>query len=280
MNLIFLLALSVLGLTSACQRSSETAGIKVAKPKRNTEALLVNDRELNPNGSIFYAERVKDTFVENVGQVATYRFIARKFPPNTTYLLCSQNLGCPMQPFAWYEVDDDGKLGRQIDAGTLMLDNEMILMFDYCRGEAVEYWLCSSDGKARVASTFVPYPITTQALDGATISIRRLTPDASLVYLEGSDFNPDEYITLSSQSAAGRTANVPVVCTNGKFSMIFEPGAPGKSGGTAYVDVTRVGERLMLEYDWGCEAVNPKRRLGNTSRIKQDALIKLSTDLN
>ena len=280
MNLIFLLIFAVIGFTSACQRSSESAGIKVAKQKPESDVLLLNDRELNPNGSIFYAERVKDTFVENVGQVATYRFIARKFPPNTTYLLCSQNLGCPMQPVAWYEVDDDGKLGRQLDAGTPMLDNEMILMFDYCRGEAVDYWVCSSDGKARLLSTFVPYPITNHALDGATISIRRLTPDASLVFLEGSDFNPDECITISSQSAAGRTAHVPIVCTNGKFSMIFEPGAPGKSGGTAYVDVTRAAERLMLEYDWGCEAVNPKRRLGNTSRIKQDALLNLPTELN
>ena len=52
-----------------------------------------------------------------------------------------------------------------------------------------------------------------------------------------------------------------------------------KTGGTAYIDVMRANERLMLEYDWGCEAVNPKRRQGNTSRIKPDALINLPTDL-
>ena len=280
MNQIFLLFCCIVGLTSSCQHPRESAEIKPTRPKPSADVLLVNDRELNPNGSIFYAERLKDTFVENVGQVATYRFIARKFPPDTTYLLCSQNLGCPMQPVSWYDVDDDGKLGRQIDAGTLMLDSEMILMFDYCRGEAVEYWLCSSDSKARLSTTFVPYPILSQALDGATISIRRLTPDASLVLLEGSDFNPDEHIMVSSQSASGRSPHVPIVCTNGKFNMILEPGAPGKSGGTAYVDVARAVERLGLEYDWGCEAVNPKKRMGNTSRIKHDALIKLPTDMN
>lgn len=274
-NLIYLLILSSIGLTSSCQRPIH----KDEKPSHASHPLPSNDRELNPNGSLFYAERVKDTYIENVGQVATYRFIARKFPPETKYLLCSQNLGSPLQPITWYDVDDDGQLGRQIEAGTLMLDNELILMFDYCRGEPVEYWLCSSDGNARLCSSFVPYPILAEGRDGATISLRRLTRDAGLVIVEGSDFNPDEAIMVSSQTGTIAAPSVPVVCGYGKFSMIFEPSAPGKTGGVAYVDVMRKGERLTLEYDWGCEAVNPKRRLGNTSRIKQDALLNLPTDL-
>lgn len=274
-----LIYLFVLFSVTSCQKPEPPKPPPVVKIKKDTTVLLNSEGERNPRGSVFFTERMPDTYVENVGQVATYRFIARKFPPESSYLLSSQNLGGIRQPIVWYDVDDDGQLGRQIEAGTLMLDNELILMFDYCRGEPVEYWLCSGDGDVRLSTTLVPYPITVQGADGAAVSIRRITPDASLVLLEGTDFNPDEKVLVSTQSGSKRTVNVPFICKNGRLSIVFEPGSPDRSGGTAYVDIMRRGERLSLEYDWGCEAVNPKKRLGNTQRIKQDALINLPTDL-
>lgn len=278
---ICLFALSVAGLASSCQHSSSTPNIRKETRKDKPAALVMSgNNEVNPYGSLFYAERTDDTYVENVGSVATYRFIGRRFPEEASYILASQSLGGPRQPVAKYEVDDEGQLGRQIDVGTLMLDNEMILMFDYFKGEPVDYWLCSTDGKSRLRTTFVPYPIVSYGRDGAVISIRRLTQDAGLVLLEGIDFNPDENILVSTQSGTKRTSNVPIVCTNGKFSMVLEPAYAGKSGGTAYVDVMRMNERLMVEYEWGCEAINPKKRQANTSRIKQDALLKLPTTLD
>ncbi|MCE5293126.1 MAG: hypothetical protein LLF94_00745 [Chlamydiales bacterium] len=264
-------------LTSSCQHTTHEDSSSVKKGA--VVPLVAQERELNPYGSFFTAERMPDTYIENVGPVATYRFVARKFPQDQVYVLASQSLGGTPQPIAGYEVDDDGHLGRQIEAGTLMLDNEMILMFDYFKGEPVEYWLCSNDATSRLGTSFVPYPISTEAKDGAIITVRRLTQDAGLVLLEGTDFNPDEEIAVGSQVGNMRTPNVPIRCRNGRFSMIFEPKDNDKSGGTAYIDVLRKGERLMLEYDWGCEAVNPKRRQGNTSRIKHDALINLPTDL-
>lgn len=267
-------------MTISCSpnRPKEELAKKKTAPK--PESLASPDREVNPHGSVFYADKQADTFIENVGMVATYRFVARKFLPEEPYLLASENLGSPLEPFAWYEIDDDGHPGRQIEAGTLMLDNEMFLMFDYCKGESVDYWFLSNDKKARLRATIVPYPITVEAKDGATISIRRLTPDARLVLLEGKDFDPDEKIWISSQSGSVRSSNVPVACPGGRFSMLFEPAQEGKSGGTAYVDVVRIRERLMLEYDWGCEATNPKKRMANTQKIKTDALIKLPTQLD
>ena len=266
-KLIFL----VLLLLASCQRPEP-------KVKEVINPLVASERERNPHHSVFYAERVEDTYIENVGPVATFRFIARKFSPEDKYILGSQNLGQPIQPYAWYEVDDDGQLGRQIDSATLMLDSEMMLMFDYFMGEPVEYWLCSLDGTSRLGVTLVPYPIMSEGQDGATITLRRLTPDARLVLLEGRDFDPDEQIFVSSQSGKQHTHNVPIICINGKFTMIFEPGIAERSGGSAYIDVERIRERLMLKYDWGCEAVNPKKRLANTQKIKRDALIKLPTD--
>ncbi len=275
-RLISLVAISTAALVSSCQHPTNTPKLR----KETSANILSGEREMNPYGSLFYAERAEDTYVENVGSVATYRFIGRRFPEEHIYLLASQSLGGPMQPMAKYEVDEDGQLGRQIDAGTLMLDNEMFLMFDCCKGEPIEYWLCSTDGKARLNTTIVPYPIIAHGRDGAVISVKRLTQDASFALLEGEDFNPDEEILISTQSGTNRTSNTPVICTNGKFSMLLEPSVAGRSGGIAYVDVMRVNERLMVEYDWGCEAVNPKKRQGNTTRIKQDALIKIPTALD
>lgn len=238
------------------------------------------EEEVNPYGSFFFAEREPDTFVENVGQVATFRFIGRRFTPDTKYIFASQNLGHPIKPIVLYEADDDGQLGRQVHNGTMMLDNESLLMLNYFRGEPVKYWLYTSNGKVRLSTTIVPYPIRVTARDGAQINIRRLTQDARLVICEGEDFLADEKILISSQSGAKRTSNVPIVCVNGKFSMIFEPGEDQRSGGIAYVDVQRFNERLMLDYHWGWEAVNPKKLLGNAAKIKPDALLKLPTDLD
>ncbi len=242
-------------------------------------ALHCEERELNPYGSVFYSVRAEDTYVENVGAVTTYQFIARKFFPNTSYILATRTLNGEITPVMRLEVDDEGQLGRQIDAGTLMLDNERILMFDFCKGEPIEYWITSLDGKVKMCTSFVPYPITTQARDGASVSIRRLTPDARLVLVEGYDFDPDEKVYVSTQSSGSETKNVPFVCTNGKLSMIIEPAGEGKSGGTAYLSISRMKERLVLEFDWGCEATNPKKRMANTQRIKQDALLNLPTEL-
>ncbi len=272
-KMIYVIAL--LALFISCQRP-ERPTLK----KKEIQTPLVSDRQINPHGALFYAERMDDTYVENVGQVVTYRFVARKLPSDTSFLLSNQNLGQALNPIGWYEVDDDGQLGRQIDTGTLMLDNEMILMFDYCKGEPVEYWLISKDQKTRLGTMFVPYPIKCESRDGAIITIRRLTQDARLVLMEGIDFDPDERIVISSQYGSSRTPNVPILCTNGKFSMIFEAASPEKSGGIAYVDVIRKKERMMLEYDWGSEAVNGKRRQANSSRIRHDALLKLPTELN
>ncbi len=244
-----------------------------------SSSLFSEERESNPYGSVFYSIRTEDTYVENVGAVATYQFIARKCIPNASYILSTRALNGDITPVMRLETDDEGQLGRQIDAGTLMLDNERILMFDFCKGEPIEYWLTSLDGKTNIKSTFVPYPIATQGRDGATISIRRLTPDAKLVLVEGYDFDPDEKIYVSTQSSGSETKNVPFVCTNGKLSMIIEPAGEGKSGGTAYLNISRMKERLVLEFDWGCEATNPKKRMANTQRIKQDALLNLPTDL-
>jgi hypothetical protein len=260
-------------LTISCQRPEK----KEEPPKPKTFA-LTEERERNPFGSVLVAQRTKDTFVENVGQVATYRFITRKFPTETRYLLATQNLGKPLTPYAWYDPDDEGQLGRQLDLGTLMLDQELFLMFDYCRGEPVEYWLCSSDSKARLCVELIPYPIKTEGRDGASVTLKRLTQNAALLLLEGFDFDPDEQIVVSTQVGNNHTPNVPITCTYGRFSMLLEPSCPGKSGGVGYVDVVRLGERLSLDFDWGSEATNPKKRLGNTSKIQQDALIKLPTD--
>ncbi len=281
-KLIVMTVVGIVSLVSSCSYREYPKPDKresVQKVREQMLPLVSEERELNPYGSILYAERVKDTYIENVGPVATYRFLARRFPPEGKYLLASENLGCPRQPYAWYNVDDDGQLGRPIETGTLMLDNEHILMFDYCKGEPVDYWLVSEDGKARQSVTIVPYPISIEARDGAQVSVRRLTYDARLVLVEGSDFNSDEKILVSSQSGTNRSDNVPITCVNGRFSMILEPSSPGRSGGTAYVDVRRFKELLTLEYDWGSEAVNAKKRLANTSRIQPDALVKLPIDI-
>lgn len=237
------------------------------------------DRDRNPYGSIFIIEKQEDTQVEKVGAVATYKFVARNFVPSQKFDLYKRTLHGPPLLIYEYEVDDDGQLGRNINGSTMMLDNEQFLMFDFFKAEPVQYILRSKDGNVLLSNRLIPYPVEREGKDGAEVHIRRLVPDARLVICEGKDFNADEKIFISSQSAGKRTANVPVICTNGRFSMIFEPATPEKSGGTAYVEILRFNERMVLDYEWGCDAINPKRRMANTTYAPQDALLKLPTEL-
>lgn len=271
-------AFVLLSLATSCQ--SQYVANKEPQNVAATPILGDHNEQKNPYGSFFAGEKVKDTYVENVGPVATFKFIARNLPTDKRFVFASQNLGGPIKPLATYDVDDEGLLGRQIDTGSLMLDNEMWLMFDFSRGESVRYWLVSTDSTVRLSSTIVPYPIKAEGRDGAIITLRRLTPDARLMLCEGYEFNPDEKILISSQSGKMRTDNVPVICTNGRFSIVFEPGSAERSGGVCYIDIQRFSERLMLEFDWGCEALNTKKRCGNTARIQPDALMKLPTNLD
>lgn len=234
--------------------------------------------EDNPYGSQFEAQRQQDVEIPKVGTVAAFSFIGRNFIPDQKVTLASQSLYGAIKPLYEYQADDDGFLGRQIPEGTMMLENDVWLMFDFYKGQPVRYWLYTKDGKVRISTLFIPYPIETQARDGAKISIRRLTPDARLVICEGVDFLPDERLFITTQAAGQMVANTPIACANGSFSMVLEPGASGKTGGKALVEVKRANERLVLDYDWGCEAINPKKRLAPAKYMEQDVLSKLSQE--
>ncbi|MBS0655241.1 MAG: hypothetical protein JSR46_05660 [Verrucomicrobia bacterium] len=251
-----------------------------ATSSREEATPLVVLQKKNPDSVYFGTERLSDIGIESVGDVASFQLVVRNAPPDQKYMLSNRNLGGPIKPIYEYQADDDGTLGRQVSEGTMMLDNDVWLMFDFFRGEPVEYFLTSRDGATELVTTFVPYPIKATGKDGAEISVRRLVPDARLMLCEGDGFVPDEEVLVSSQSANERTVDVPYICRNGRFSMLLEPQAAGKSGGVAYIEVKRAAERLALEYDWGCQALNPKRRVANSSKMKQDALSKLPVDLD
>jgi hypothetical protein len=236
--------------------------------------------EKNPHAIFFEAEKLKDTHIDPIGPVATFRLIVRNAIPDQKYILSSQNVGGPVKPLYEYEADDEGQLGRQLQDGTMMMDNDILLMFDFFKGESVQYFLESKDGSTHLKTTVIPYPIRAEGRNGAEVTLRRLTPDAKLMICEGDGFLPDEEIFISSQSARMRTTNIPFTCENGQFSVILEPQVSGKTGGLAYVDIRRAGERMILEYDWGCQALNLKRREADSTKMKLDAISKIPTDLD
>lgn len=234
--------------------------------------------EKNPYGSQFEAYHHEDVDVPKLGKVAAVAFIGRNFIPDQKLTLASYNIYGIVRPIYELQADDDGYLGRQVPEGTMMLENEVLLMFDFFRGQPIRYLLYSSDGKVLLSSLFVPYPIETTGKDGAKVSLRRLTYDGRLMFCEGVDFQPDEVIKVTSQAAGIIVQDTVVVCENGVFTMVFEPGATGKTGGKAIVEIRRARERLFLEYDWGSEAINPKKRLAIEKYTSQDTMANLSQE--
>ena len=236
------------------------------------------DLQQNPYGATFEAQRLPDTVIPRVGSVASYKFVARNFKPDDRLFLYSQTLSGPLKLITEYQVDDDGTLARQVSDGTMILDNDVWLMFDFFRGEPVRYWLISKDKTTSLSCKFIPYPIVAKGRDGATIELCRLIPDAKLVICEGEGFLPDEELYVTSKSANKMIANVPVQCPNGKFSITFEPCPPGKTGGAGFVEIKRQNERLILEYDWGSEATSQKKRIACSALMEPGTLQKMSEE--
>ena len=267
--------LFVLLFAAGCQARQQTSVTIEPKPFVVYPVEVV---ERNPYASSFAVERLPDTQVPKVGSVASFKFVARGFVPNSRITLANQSLGGPIKPICEFQVDDDGTLGRQVPEGTMILDNDVWLMFDFLRGEPIRYWLISADNKTRLSQLFVPYPLRTKGRDGAEVSLRRLVPDASLVLCEGDGFLPDEEVFVTSTSADKMIAQVPIVCAYGKFSMAFEPKRAGKTGGVSVIEIKRQYERLLLEYDWGSEAVSKKKVIASPNNMNSDTLQKLSSE--
>lgn len=275
-----LLFIAFLAFTTSCTHTAITPDATQNVSVQNKPFVVrpLDTEDINPYGVVFDVEPLNDVDVPKVGKVAAYGFVGRNFSPDQTVVLASQHINGTLKPLYEYMVDDDGTLGRQIADGMMMLENEVILMFDFFRGQPIRYWLYTKDGKVRVSRLVVPYPIQTTGKDGATISIRRITPDAKLALCEGYDFLPDELVLVSTQTGKDLIANIPISCPNGKFSIALEPGLSGKTGGKAYVEVKRTTERLLLEYSWGCEAVHTKSVIAPSRYVDQDTLQKLSLE--
>jgi hypothetical protein len=207
----------------------------------------------NPKRVHFSIKKYKDIEVKNVGTVTAIQFVVRGAEPEKKYILWSQPLGRDITAVYEYETDDYGLLGRQIGNGTMMLDDDLLLMFDFFKGEPVKYYLTSFDKSTVLQAEFVPYPIVAEAKDEAIVTMKRLVPDASLLLCEGNGFLPDEHLLVTTQSGSKIVPSIPMVCKNGKFSFIFEPQVPHKSGGTGYIEIRRFSERVVLDCDWGCE---------------------------
>ncbi len=232
----------------------------------------------NPYNIVFRAQKFEDVSIENVGNVAAYQFIVRKAPLEMQFVLFCQSLGKPPTPVFEYEADDHGELGRQLGPGTMMLDNDLVLLFNFFQGEPVDYWLVSKDLKTVMKTSFVPYPIKAEGKDEASISIKRLVPDARLLLCEGDGFLPDERLLITTRSGDRCIPNIAINCVNGRFALLLEPEVAGKSGGTASLEVRRFHERLFLDYDWGSEALNKRKMIADANRMAADTLQQLSLD--
>jgi hypothetical protein len=232
----------------------------------------------NPTGMHFSVKKYKDVFFKNVGTVTAVQFVVRGATVGKKYILWCKPLGRDMKALYEYDTDDYGLLGRQLGPGTMMLDDDILLLFDFFKGEPVKYYLTSFDKSTVLQTEFVPYPICTTARDEAQVTLKRLVPDASLVLCEGEGFLPDEHLLITTQSGTVIIPNKPVICTNGKFSFIFEPAAPKKSGGIGYVEIRRFSERLVVDCDWGCEAFSKKKLFARSDLLEPEALLKLNSE--
>ena len=270
----------IIAVFLACTPRPQDEDVERPKSKAVLSAYIPPDENAfgNPSKMHFSVKKYNDIPLRNVGTVTALQFIVRDAEPEQRYILWSQPLGREIKPVYEYEADDQGLLGRQIGGGTMMLDDDLLLMFDFFKGEPVKYYLTSYDKSTVLQVEFTPYPLRIEAKDEATVNIKRLVPNASLVLVTGEGFLPDEHLLLTTQSGTTIIPNVPIWCKNGRFSCIFEPEVPHKSGGTGYIEIRRFAERLVLDCDWGCEAFSKKKLLARSEGLDSETMLKLNSD--
>jgi hypothetical protein len=117
-------------------------------------------------------------------------------------------------------------------------------------GEPVRLGLVSDDGAVKVFAKTVPIPL--RGTDhGCTIDAVLLTPEAELVWIEGSGFMPNSNLTVSSSSAGEVRGDDKIANADGSYRTAILPYVEGLSHGVVTASLKSAKCSPSVKIPWG-----------------------------
>lgn len=127
-------------------------------------------------------------------------------------------------------------------------------LYDFAKGEPMEYALISADQAVRAFTRVVLFPI--EAKDGeCVLSVQLGSREGDLFLVMGRGFEPEGDVTIESHSNGEVLRDRSRLSRDGKFATVVAPPVEGRHSGKASFTASGKGCNPTVEYEWGPPAL-------------------------
>lgn len=181
--------------------------------------------------------------------VVSYRLFASRLPKGQHFTLWTWNLGSEPQAVADAFINPEGLVVNRLGDATQKEDPIDVRAFAG-RGEPKRFALTSDDWKLQAFAKAVPFPVE-QTSNGCRLSVEMSAPDYSAVVLHGSDFQPNEALTIDLASGPERGKLQATATPEGTYTAAIFPAVKGQKSGQSSVTITSPKCSVAVQFPWG-----------------------------
>jgi hypothetical protein len=129
-------------------------------------------------------------------------------------------------------------------------DDPIDLLSQPAAGEPLRFGVVSDDGNIKVFAKIVPVPLRGQDR-GCTVEAVLLTPNASVLWIEGSGFVPSSDVKIDGNSEGEHHAGTGKADSNGGYSFSVLPSKLGLDHGTIQIKLETPKCSPSVKVPWG-----------------------------
>ncbi len=182
-----------------------------------------------------------------------YRLGVSGLPKDKRFKLWQKNLG--REPaLAFFTVYLDGSGDVVFETAAEKFKEVRLSLYDFARGEPMEYALISTDQTMQAFARVVLFPI--EARDGqCLLSVQLGSREGDLFLVMGEGFEPEEEVATESQSEGEVVKGRSRPSREGKFATVVAPAVVGRRSGRASFTASGKGCSPTVDYEWGPAAL-------------------------
>jgi hypothetical protein len=249
--------LSVFGVAQTVQKSSPSdqdltaeqtsMAVKLANlqknfgPKMNSPGVDLSLREIS-------RWRASDR------TLVKYELYAKGLPNELVYsLLRVQISGKILKQMDGVTINSDGRAicaGRKGTCSGSTPNSPIELMFFAGKSEPMRLALANDDSHVRGFVQVIPFPNSVTD-KGCSLQSILGTPKGELTYIQGSGFEPNEELTMNSESYGEKNNGVAKAEADGSYFAAALPNVLGKTSGTTVWSVKGKNCNPKLSFSWG-----------------------------
>lgn len=129
-------------------------------------------------------------------------------------------------------------------------DDPINLVAQPVSGEPIRFGVISDDGAIKLFAKIVPLPLKGEDR-GCTVEAVLLTPDATLLWIEGSGFAPDSEVTFEGDSEGERQSHTAKTDPGGRYISSVLPYKQGIAQGTIKITLRSTKCSPSVSVPWG-----------------------------